>query len=101
MAGQKTKKKGYSKTIVSNSLISTDSRNETNNPPTNDDETQRSLENTGASSNDQNNEEYHVGDIVWAKIGKSPYWPSIVCNDPVSKMYMNGTPSKLFLMCLI
>lgn len=26
--------------------------------------------------------DFCIGDIVWAKIGKLPFWPSIVCADP-------------------
>ncbi|VVC28087.1 Hypothetical protein CINCED_3A006750 [Cinara cedri] len=37
---------------------------------------------------------YTIGDIVWAKIGKYPYWPSIVCSDPKSKNYLKGSLEK-------
>lgn len=39
-------------------------------------------------------EDYKIGDIVWAKIGKYPYWPSIVCVDPT----LNVHYSKLFII---
>lgn len=50
-----------------------------------------------ASSNEQNYD-YQVGDIVWAKLGNYPLWPSIVCCDPDSNMYMKGSPSKHFII---
>lgn len=37
---------------------------------------------------------YQIGDLVWAKIGKFPLWPSIVCMDPDSNTYIKGTPGK-------
>lgn len=40
--------------------------------------------------------DYKIGDIVWAKIGKYPFWPSIVCVDPKYNIYMKGSPSKYF-----
>lgn len=36
-------------------------------------------------------EEYAVGDIVWAKIAGCPYWPSIVCYDPTTNLYIKDT----------
>lgn len=38
-----------------------------------------------------NIEDYKIGDIIWAKLGKYPYWPSVVCADPDSKIYIKGT----------
>lgn len=35
-------------------------------------------------------EEIKLGDIVWAKIGKFPFWPSIVCIDPLSMTYVKS-----------
>lgn len=40
-------------------------------------------------------ENYDIGDIVWAKIGKYPFWPSVVCFDPKSNIYFKGS-SKLY-----
>lgn len=37
---------------------------------------------------------YQIGDLVWAKIGKFPLWPSIVCMDPDSNTYIKGIPGK-------
>lgn len=31
--------------------------------------------------------EYSLGDIVWAKIGKFPVWPGIIINDPESNTF--------------
>ncbi|XP_050534604.1 histone-lysine N-methyltransferase NSD3 isoform X3 [Daktulosphaira vitifoliae] len=30
---------------------------------------------------------FNIGDVVWAKIGKYPFWPSVVCYDPNQKIY--------------
>lgn len=38
-----------------------------------------SVRNTKARKND-----YSVGDLVWAKIGKYPVWPGIIISDPES-----------------
>lgn len=35
------------------------------------------------------NLDYKVGDIVWARIGKYPFWPSVVCIDPTSNTYIS------------
>ncbi|XP_050428215.1 histone-lysine N-methyltransferase NSD2-like isoform X2 [Adelges cooleyi] len=32
-------------------------------------------------------EGYKIGDIVWAKIGRYPFWPSVICVDPSSKIH--------------
>ncbi|XP_026815267.1 histone-lysine N-methyltransferase NSD3-like isoform X2 [Rhopalosiphum maidis] len=55
---------------------------------------QESLNNTevdfvikSSSSTTKQIENYNIGDIVWAKIGKYPYWPSIVCNDPTLNIH--------------
>lgn len=34
---------------------------------------------------------YQIGDLVWAKIGKYPLWPSIVCIDPDTNTYIKET----------
>lgn len=44
----------------------------------------------------EQNEDYNMGDIVWAKIGRYPFWPSVVCGDPNSGVYFKKS-SKLFL----
>lgn len=38
--------------------------------------------------------DHEIGDIVWAKLGKFPFWPSIVCLDPESKIFIK---SKYFM----
>lgn len=61
---------------------------------------------TDLLSNDQNsaepycveNQGYIIGDIVWVKIGKFPYWPSIVCIDPESNTFTKGSLSKSFII---
>jgi len=47
-----------------------------------------------ASTSSKQIKNYKVGDIVWAKIGKYPYWPSIVCVDPTLNIHY----SKLFII---
>ncbi|XP_025418261.1 histone-lysine N-methyltransferase NSD3-like [Sipha flava] len=50
---------------------------------------------TDSLSNDQNsakpnfieNNGYTIGDIVWVKLGRYPFWPSIVCIDPESNTF--------------
>ncbi|XP_050438298.1 histone-lysine N-methyltransferase NSD2-like isoform X2 [Adelges cooleyi] len=34
-----------------------------------------------------NSVDYKVGDVVWAKIGRYPYWPSVICLEPNSNKY--------------
>lgn len=41
-------------------------------------------------------EEIKLGDIVWAKIGKFPFWPSIVCIDPLSMTYVKPATGKFY-----
>lgn len=36
--------------------------------------------------------DYIVGDIVWAKIWTYPFWPAIVCIDPIDKKFIKGWP---------
>ncbi|XP_025191298.1 histone-lysine N-methyltransferase NSD3-like isoform X2 [Melanaphis sacchari] len=43
-------------------------------------------------SNENKIHDFEVGDIVWAKIGKYPFWPSIVCIDPETNIHIKGTP---------
>lgn len=42
------------------------------------------------SSFPHNYEDYKIGDVIWAKLGKYPYWPSVICADPISKIYIKG-----------
>ncbi|KAE9529094.1 hypothetical protein AGLY_012048 [Aphis glycines] len=42
------------------------------------------------SENEKKNN-FEIGDIVWAKIGKYPFWPSIVCIDPDTNTYLKGS----------
>lgn len=49
--------------------------------------------------NDQN-KGYKIGDIIWARIGKYPFWPSVVCNDPESRTFIKEY-SKYFITHLI
>lgn len=44
-----------------------------------------SVRNTKARKND-----FIVGDLVWAKIGKYPVWPGIIISDPESNKIFKG-----------
>lgn len=98
MAHQTTPKKGTNKISVGEELPSLNTKNKTNKPSTSADKMQESYNDSFESGSEQTDEDYQVGDIVWAKIGKYPFWPSIVCCDPDSKTYMKGSPSKFFIM---
>jgi hypothetical protein len=60
---------------------------------------------TDSLSNDQNsakpnfieNNGYTIGDIVWVKLGRYPFWPSIVCIDPESNTFFKWSLSKSFI----
>lgn len=39
-------------------------------------------------------EDYEIDDIVWAKIGKYPLWPSIVGVDPNEKIHTKRSSAK-------
>jgi len=45
----------------------------------------------------EDNDDFKVGDIVWAKIGKYPYWPSVICIDPESKLFVKEVKRKKML----
>lgn len=36
-------------------------------------------------------EDFKISDVVWAKVSKFPYWPSIICIDPESKTFIKST----------
>lgn len=46
------------------------------------------------TSGNEKNKNFEIGDIVWAKIGKYPFWPSIVCIDPDTNTYLKGSLGK-------
>jgi len=46
----------------------------------------------------EKNENYEIGDIILAKIGKYPFWPSIICLDPNLNIFIKGSPSKYFMI---
>jgi len=52
-------------------------------------------------SNCEKNEEYKIGDIIFAKLGKNPFWPSIVCLDPQLKIYIKPSLSKYFTFAFL
>lgn len=51
---------------------------------------------TPVSNNNCTNElnkkanKFEIGDMVWAKIGKYPLWPSIVINDPETNIFFKS-----------
>lgn len=65
----------------------------------------------GQNSADQNFVEsygYIIGDIVWVKLGKYPFWPSIVCIDPESNTFVKVSLSKsliyytyIYIYCIL
>lgn len=50
-------------------------------------------QNSPTSSTEKKND-FEIGDIVWAKIGRYPFWPSIVCMDPETNVYIKGSLRK-------
>jgi len=38
--------------------------------------------------------DFEIGDIVWAKLGRHPFWPSMVCIDPETNVYIKGSLGK-------
>lgn len=52
------------------------------------------------SSIQKSNNGFKIGDIVWSKIGRYPFWPSIICNDPEINVYTRRSPSKKLIMYL-
>lgn len=87
------------KTYVGNELLSPNTQNKKKRSSSNVGQTQVLHDDSGASTSSQNqNNEYNVGDIVWVKMGKYPFWPSIVCYDPYSNTYIKRSSSKLFIM---
>jgi len=58
-------------------------------PELNDTEVDNSLLENSITSGECKN--FKVGDIIWAKIGKYPFWPSVICIDPQSKIFIKGT----------
>lgn len=48
---------------------------------------------TPTPSNEEK-KDFEIGDIVWAKIGRHPFWPSMVCIDPETNVYIKGSLRK-------
>ncbi|KAK3914863.1 Histone-lysine N-methyltransferase, H3 lysine-36 specific [Frankliniella fusca] len=48
------------------------------------------LEETGTSE-EEITTEYEPGDLIWGRIGRHPFWPCVIINDPVDKMYFKLT----------
>ena len=32
---------------------------------------------------------HELGELVWARVGSAPYWPSIICHDPTDNKFTN------------
>lgn len=47
----------------------------------------------------ESSEQFIINQIVWAKLANYPYWPSIVCVDPTTNVYVKGT-CKCLCVCL-
>lgn len=47
------------------------------------------------------NEDFQVGDIVWTKIGKYPFWPSIVSINPETNTYVEGSLGKFIIIIVL
>ncbi|XP_026817653.1 histone-lysine N-methyltransferase NSD3-like [Rhopalosiphum maidis] len=43
------------------------------------------------TSTNENKYDFEIGDIVWAKIGRYPFWPSMVCVDPDTNIHIKGS----------
>uniref|UniRef100_A0A2S2NQX5 Histone-lysine N-methyltransferase NSD3 n=1 Tax=Schizaphis graminum TaxID=13262 RepID=A0A2S2NQX5_SCHGA len=52
-----------------------------------------SIENAEHESptSNENKNDFEIGDIVWAKIGRYPFWPSMVCVDPDTNIHIKGS----------
>lgn len=59
-----------------------------------------SVEPESPTPNNEKKRDFEIGDIVWAKIGRYPFWPSIVCIDPETNVYIKGSLGKLFVCCI-
>jgi len=75
--------------IESNSNDVANSLTPQHEPELNDTEVDNSLLENSKTSGEYEN--FKVGDIIWAKIGKYPFWPSVICIDPQSKIFIKGT----------
>jgi len=53
-----------------------------------------SVEHESSTPSDEKKKDFEIGDIVWAKLGSYPFWPSMVCNDPETNVYIKGSLGK-------
>jgi len=51
------------------------------------------VEHESSPTNGKKND-FEIGDIVWAKLGRHPFWPSMVCIDPETNEYIKGSLGK-------
>nr|BAH72751.1 ACYPI007968 [Acyrthosiphon pisum] len=49
------------------------------------------VEHKSSTLNNEKKKDFEIGDIVWAKIGRHPFWPSMVCIDPETNVYIKGS----------
>lgn len=34
------------------------------------------------------NQVFQIGELVWAQVSRYPYWPAIICTDPVTNKHL-------------
>ncbi|XP_060857505.1 uncharacterized protein LOC132935070 isoform X2 [Metopolophium dirhodum] len=49
------------------------------------------VEHESSTPSNEKKNDFEIGDIVWAKIGRHPFWPSMVCIDPETNVYIKGS----------
>lgn len=49
------------------------------------------VEDESSTPSNEKKNDFEIGDIVWAKIGRHPFWPSMVCIDPETNVYIKGS----------
>jgi len=52
------------------------------------------VEDESSTPSNEKKNDFEIGDIVWAKIGRHPFWPSMVCIDPETNVYIKGSLGK-------
>lgn len=52
------------------------------------------VEHESSTPSHEKKNDFEIGDIVWAKIGRHPFWPSMVCIDPETNVYIKGSLGK-------
>jgi len=57
----------------------------------------KNAEHESPTSTNEKKNDFEIGDIVWAKIGRYPFWPSMVCVDPDTKIHIKGSLGKQYV----